>query len=598
MIALIKASFQKVLKIGLSIVAPVIAWRRAGDPWRRRQVIAIHSVAVIATLIGLSYLQVHFRLDAFIRSSLPLIRWIWFPLVATLLYAIAWTTWFIAQTLRMPADQVTSSEGRSAWREALHRFERSGIDVQRTPLYLVLGAPAGGIRDFFAAANTDLSVLPSAEEADEAIQFCGNRDAIYVCCRESSLTGNFTRRAAVTRIANQAGNTPGQSGPTSRQPAHYWSNPLHSLASEQSEAPEQQLAFSYSATSSNGPTNFADGPAQSGAMPSDFHTSSQTMVVSNRSAEGLAESAAQDTAAVQRIDQTLADIESLTQTDEQMAAHTSTVLQPRQAKQPTLRLEPTEATQLLDRLEGICREIAEARQPFCPINGLLVIVPIDATDCIETADHLGMRIQRDLSVIAKATETSVSAQVIFSDLELSAGGQAMLDRFPEAQRNRRLGAILPAVPSGEPDAVASGVEQAVRWICDDLLPPLGYRLMRRDVRDEAQDRLIQRGNHQIHRIVGQMRRRREGMSRLLRRAITATDGDVRVRGCFVAATGSAGATKQAFAEGIMPQILDIQNEVQWSAARRLRDRRQRLAAVAIYVCVAITASFTVAWMLQ
>ncbi|WP_417734520.1 type VI secretion protein IcmF/TssM N-terminal domain-containing protein [Rosistilla oblonga] len=574
MIALLKNLLSQIARIAVCAFAPIVALRHANDRWQRWGVIAIHVVAALVGIAALGYVQYALQLDTLVRSSLPMVRLTWLPLVACLLYAIAWSAWFVAHTLRMPAEKPLGGGIHSAWQDSLHRFTAAGIDVSRTPLYLVLGSPAGGVRDFFSASHTDLVVLPSAEEADQPIQVCGNRDAIYVCCREASLTGNFTRRAAASR--QKLLETMGSDGAPSipREPAHVWQS------SDAATATSQSPTFAASAY---------------GAAEPSFVAASQTGT--QAATATLSRPASADGMPVDRMNEAFDHIETLTADDTDRSAKPVTILQPRTAKLPMMRLEQSEALELLERLDGLCREIAEVRQPFCPINGVVLMLPLDAADCIETADHVGMRIERDLNTIAAATQSSVSAQVIFCDLELCDGGQALLDRFPETQRHRRLGAILPAPPASEPDAGPASVDRAVRWICDELFPPLAYRLMARNLQDAAQDRILRQGNHAIHRVVDTMRQRRDGMSRLLRRSIAATAGNVRLRGCFVAATGAAGATKHAFAEGVMPQILDIQNEVQWLPQRRQRDRWQRRAAAAIYASVAITTCAVLTYLL-
>jgi hypothetical protein len=298
---------------------------------------------------------------------------------------------------------------------------------------------------------------------------------------------------------------------------------------------------------------------------------------------------------LERLHETIDQLESLTESEPRTTA--PKVLQPQLAKPKMLRLESLEAANILRRLDSLCREIAELREPFCPINGTLLLVPLDASDSSEIADHVGMRIERDLHTIAGATESRVSSQVIFCDLEETDGGQPFLDRFPDAQRHRRLGATLPAPPASEPDAGSQAVDRAVDWICNELFPPLAYRLMKRAPDDPTLDRMMQTDNHGIRRLTDRMRKRREGMSRMLRRVVAADSDAARIRGCFVAATGSAGQSKQAFAEGVMPLVLDMQNEVQWSEARRVRDRWQRRAAAATYVAVTAATSATVALVL-
>lgn len=117
--------------------------------------------------------------------------------------------------------------------------------------------------------------------------------------------------------------------------------------------------------------------------------------------------------------------------------------------------------------------------------------------------------------------------------------------------------------------------------------------MNRKVKDRSQDRNLKQGNLQIQQLIESMRQRREGMSRMLRRGIATISGRVRIRGCFLAATGSSGQSKQAFAEGVIPLILDLQNEVQWAPSRRSRDAWQRYATVTTYIGVVVCTAITI-----
>jgi len=558
MISLLKGSVGLLVQITLAACAPVIAYRRCEATSQRWRVIGIHVVAVIAGLIGLFVCQNYFRLDGLVRSSLPVVRFTWLPLVGTLLYATAWTSWFVAKTFRMPAEKPLERNVASVLQNSLDRFSRAGIDITETPLFLVLGSPAGGIRDFFAASHTDLAVLPVAEEENDPIQVCGNRDAIYVCCREASLLGNFTNRLALSRKRqNSVATTISENTAVSQEPAHDWHESDAVSASTSTNV--QQLG--------GVATTVVATPTKSQAKPK----------VEN--------------ATVGRVQETLEHLETLTGREETSASNA--VLQPSTMKLPFVCLEPSNAEEILIRLDGLCREIAEIRQPYCPINGVVMMIPLAATETIEMADHVGMRIERDLQTVAEATESSISVQAIFCDLEHCEGSDAFLERFPETQRHRRLGAILPAPPASESDAGPVGIDKAVNWICHDLFPPLGCRLMSRDLQDYSNDSAARQRNRSIHTLVDAMRRRRDGMSRMLRRAIASNAGRVRIRGCFVAATGAAGESKRGFAEGIVPLILDMQNEVQWTSERHNRDAWQQRAAAAIYATILATAGLTV-----
>ncbi len=581
MIKLFQSAVRQVLAALLAVVAPLTALRRADDRWAAWRIWGIHLLAVAAGLVGLSYLQWRWELDSFVRTSLPLLRIVWLPLVGGLAYALAWSSWSVARTLQMPATHADDGEVVASWHEAVDRLSRAGIDLQKTPLYLILGRPTGGIRDFFRAAHTDLMVLPSAEESGELVQVCGNQDAVYVCCREASLLHDFSRRAAEQRQQVQQRRQQ-QRSRALREPAHAWAR-----------APEAALATA--AASSLGTPVAASGPAAPSG-PSAPVASPAPPAASAGGPQRTA-TAAEDPSTIERLDETFDQLESLTD-HEQGPAGEQQVLQPRPTRDPLTFLEQVDADTRLTRLAALCRGIAESRRPYCPLNGVLVMIPLDAADRLETADHVGMCIERDLETVATASESTLSAQVILTDLDQCAGGQAFLDRFPEAQRHRRLGAALPATPSSEPEAAPQAIDQTLAWICHDLIPPLGYRLMDREVDEPTNDHHLCQTNQQVHHFLDGMRDRCQPLSRMLRRAIVAAAGRVRFRGCYLAATGGGGLKQQGFCEGLLPVVLQLQNEVQWSAVRRLRDRWQRRAAWATYAAVSVASLTTLTLLLN
>lgn len=578
MFALLKKLSGPVAFVASACLAPVVAWRRADAGQVRALVVGIHAVAVAALMAGLMAIQWWFQLETFVRSSLTLVRLLWLPLVGGLLYAIIWSTWLIARTLRSSQDCPLFDATARSLRGGLDRLQRAGIDVSQSPLYLVLGSPAGGVRDFFDATGVELTVQPPPEELDESVQVCGNRDAIYVCCRDASLLGSFARRAAELRTHERQAEVSRRRS-ACRAPAHRWST-----------ASPDQLA---SLPTAAGELTVADNASTTRGAPFAAATDPGPVATETLPPPGNGDSDDHGDGTLSRLDRTFEELETLT--DETSDRGNAGVLQRSQPKSNLLKLETAEADRLSRGLAAVCHELAEVREPYCPINGVLVLIPLDAADHIETADHVGMRLERDLATIATATETTVSAQLVVCDLDQCVGSQAFLDRFPAAQRGRRLGASLPVTPASEPEAGPEAVDRAVRWICETLFPPLGIRLMRRDASDRTLDRQHQDGNRQIHRLVHSMRTRRDGLSRMLRRVVVGTAGMVRLRGCHLAATGPAGTSRQAYAEGLLPLILDIQNEVQWSPQRRRRDRQQRLAAATIYAVTVTLTAWTLVW---
>jgi len=585
MIAMLKAVMFRTVDLLVAALAPVIAFQRADSVWRRRYVIAVHAILVLLLFAGLTAVQVIFQLEAFVRSSLPFVRSFWLPMVGFLGYTTVWSAWFVARTLRQPDEKPLFDSVATSLRDGLDRFTRAGIDPGRTPLYLVLGAPAGGIRDFFSSAHIQLAVLPTAEEADEAVQVCGNRDAIYICCRDTSLLGHYARQSASTRMKVAAERCASETR-------------LRGVWGDRESTPVWRGGAAVSATAApHAPQAHQDikRPPAVGPMGASIHATATLMETAKLATAGISQAAGDAT--IERVQQTFGMLESITSDHATpcSADQRTTVLQPRQTRPQELRLDAGDAERLLQRLETLCHEIVSVREPYCPINGVIAMIPLSACDHAEASDHVGMRLERDLRTIVQTTNTHLSVQVIYCDLDLCEGSQPFLDRFPESQRHRRLGAIIPAVPVSESESAASSLDRAVQWICNDLFPPLGYRLMSRDMQDVTNDRDLCMGNHRIQRFVQQMRDRRERMSRMLRRSVAGLGNQIRIRGCFLAATGIAGhASKQAFCEGVVPIILDMQNEIQWTRERLDRDRWERMVAVGTYVVVLAFAIATAA----
>ena len=453
MASILTKSVLFILNLCVAAVAPVVATGRADCVWKRRSAVAIHIAFISLVLIGLVSTQVYFQLEAYVRSSLPFVRGLWLPIIGILGYATAWSAWFVARTLRQTDDRPLFDSVATALRDGLDRFTRAGIDPRQTPIYLVLGAPAGGIREFFASSHVELAVVPSAEEAGESVQVCGNRDAIYICCRDSSLTGHYAgksagslrKAAAERRAVQQRSNNPKLS--MNAVPA--WRSGIGN-SSTLTTAPSNPPA--YQATIHSGSADQLRGSASAVATLTPLASPTKFAISTDPT--------------VQRIEQTLGQIESMTadQTPEQ-TCKTASILQPRQECPQEIRLDACDAEQLTVRLETICRQLVTLREPFCPINGVIALIPLPACDSVEASDHVGMRLERDLKTISDSSCTQLSMQVVYCDLDLCEGSQPFLDRFPENQRHRRLGVILPAVPESETGAVASSLENAAQWIC-------------------------------------------------------------------------------------------------------------------------------------
>jgi hypothetical protein len=215
------------------------------------------------------------------------------------------------------------------------------------------------------------------------------------------------------------------------------------------------------------------------------------------------------------------------------------------------------------RLRYLCRLIAQERRPYCPINGIMVLVPFSATDSDEDANDTGLICQRDLGTARAALQINCPVFAMVTDLEGVPGFGEFIERFPEDQRQRRVGQRFPLVPDVEPAQGPAKVEEAVRWICQSLVPTWAYKLFAHEGGGVTLDAAV-RGNIKLYRMMSHVRERSRRLGRVVMRAVTPEQGEALLfGGCYVAGTGRE-SSRQAFIPGVFRRLLEEQDNITWT----------------------------------
>jgi hypothetical protein len=221
---------------------------------------------------------------------------------------------------------------------------------------------------------------------------------------------------------------------------------------------------------------------------------------------------------------------------------------------------------LTARLRYLCRLIVRERRPFCPANGLLLVIPVAATDSDEDANHTGLLCRHDLNAAREVFQTHYPLFALVGDLEKLPGNcfREFVDRFPESKRVGRLGQRFPLVPVLDYAVLEGKIAESVNWICEVLIPSWVYRLCR--VERAATDSLPQvtRGNARVIQFMSQMHGRRHRLARILTRGLLVGErGPLLFGGCYLGGTGE-GVQEQAFVPGVLKRLLDDQSAVSWT----------------------------------
>jgi hypothetical protein len=494
----------------------------------------LHFLLLTVTLVGLGFVNWACDLDQLIRAPWPLLRNIWLPLVFLQLYLAGWFAWWLSRILRIRPEGSEWPDIDAAWKEATTALDRAGIDLQRVPVYLILGRPAGSMRSLFDAAQVPLSVPQVPRDPKAPLTVSANSEAIYVTCPETSLLG---RHASI-------------------------------LAEQAAAEPSEQSSSSHDDDCGELPT-FPD------TMP-EF---------SDHSATCAAEESLQSAVAL--------------------------LVEEEPAPQPkTVPATPLPVASLLEqgdllerttsRLKHLCTLMARDRQPYCPINGVLALLPFAASDNELTAGQTTVLFQRDLATVQETLEVRCPLMTLVCDMEKTPGGRELLDRFPENQRHRRLGISFPLLAQFDSANTPKMLRKGMQWTCQGLFPPLVYRLARIRGGTNFAGSEESRINRQLYRLVTQLRERESRLARILSGAICPDGGcDWMVTGCYFAATGEDAVRGQGFAGGIFPQLIQSQNHVAWTHDAMADDRTCRRFALAGYLVLGIgtVAALTLAWLI-
>ncbi len=500
----------------------------------------MHLLCLAGVLVGLAILNQAVGLESVVRSPWPALRALWLPLLFVLVYALAWFAWWLRKLLAMPRQESPHPDIDAAWNEALAALDHAGISLERTPLFLILGRTAAPEPSLMTSTGLAFTVSQTPRGKDAPLHVSANEQGIYVTIAENSLLGRqaelFAAHAAEESRLARLAHRGNQAASFDSLPSGDWATEGFDSASdfnargansavESLDALQQGLADFSAASDSPAPT-------QSAPAASSSPVGSATAVLAPPTAPAAAP-------------------------------------RPRHAA-PRLLKEIDEIEAISARLRYVCSLIVRTRRPYAPINGVLCLVPLAATEGATQANQTAVLLQRDLDTLREGLQVRAPLYLLVCDLEQAPGCRQLLERFPEEQRHRRLGAMLPYLAPCDHCRAPEVAAQALQWVIRSLIPALAYRLVRfgqpgQEVRDHQ-------GNVRIYQFVDSLRQREPRLQRIVERGVLASAPyHWQLQGCFLAATGCDAVREQGFAEGFFPQLLDTQDQLAWSEVALAED---------------------------
>lgn len=256
-------------------------------------------------------------------------------------------------------------------------------------------------------------------------------------------------------------------------------------------------------------------------------------------------------------------------------------------------LPPDEVKRFAARLNYLCRLIGERRRPFAPANGAIFLLPIAGTTADELADQVAAAARADLLAAEAGLQVYCPNVAVVCDAQELTGFRDLLRGLPEPMaRERLLGRAFPLVPGVSAEQVPGAIFGAMDWMARHLVP--GVVFQRFGSEAEGNGERWSEPNARLWSLTEEVFARRGAIARMVGQGL----GDASTRppmlaGAYLAGTGP-DEQDQAFAAGVVTQLLSLQNNVAWTVPAEAEERDYyRMAAIGYAAVVALLLSVMV-----
>jgi hypothetical protein len=235
------------------------------------------------------------------------------------------------------------------------------------------------------------------------------------------------------------------------------------------------------------------------------------------------------------------------------------------------------------RLEYVCRLIRRIRQPLCPINGILTLLPFGLIQrSVPEAIELQRSLQRDLAALRRVLMLRCPATAMVIGLEGESGFQELVRRVG---RDRALGQRFGKGFSLANPPIAERIEALSAHACG-AFEDWVYTLFR------EKDALSKVGNTKLYALLCKIRGNVQNrLADILANGFgydsdkETSDHAFLFGGCYFAAAGDT-EDRQAFVKGVFDKLPEQQEELDWTEDAIHQDRKYRTLAN-LSLCVSI-----------
>jgi hypothetical protein len=480
----------------------------------------IHYTFILAVTLVLAYYSTYWIPESrvtwsywFVRRFYVAIQFLLFYLFVRLLIA--------GIQLFLTRDLSEFEDINRAWEYGLDALAREGFDLQWLPVFLINGATPQQTKSLMESCRIPWKVSGGAEDTSSmALTFYASDEALFICLNDVGAVSRQLKKVATRSAAPSANRSDGGIAATMRP------DQLRA-AVEQTRRPDQIQSAAAGQTLAPGALAAAKAAA---TIPPPHQRGGET-IRPGEIAGTLAPGTLAPTSAAPAVLEKLGKDE--------------------------LRLNHR-------RMEYFCQLLSTERGSYCPLNGLLQVIPLRWT---QSAAHepLMAAVAHDLQSVHDSLHLQFPIVCLHAGLEDVTGLTEFIERGKEIDsrfRDSRAGSRFPGGLAVDEKTAGWVVERELIWFRDWVYA-------------EFAKNLASPKNRQLYQFLCALSLRRERLIRELRTVV----GDLkllhpaRLTGCYFAATGSE-TSRQAFVHGVMQRLMSEQNDVAWQPEWKARDRRR------------------------
>lgn len=252
---------------------------------------------------------------------------------------------------------------------------------------------------------------------------------------------------------------------------------------------------------------------------------------------------------------------------------------------PDFMADPVEVRRRSARLAHLCRLIARDREPFCPINSVLLMVPLGGTDNERDAQQTADAAQTDLETIRSIFQLECPLLAMLGDMETLPGFAQFIKGQSAEDQKRRFGQRYPLATNLRREQTMQVIRESVAFLGNDYVQQSIAKHFQFETADQSALNASFEVNSALVLLMDEMRTRAGPLARVIDQAVAADKHLWRYGGCYLAATGDRG--QQAFVPQLFERLFKDRNCVNWSDEILEEDKRSHAQRRFGYLTIAV-----------